>query len=76
MGFALRFRPTYAGANVGHPSGIISVLVGCHFLAIGLGARMAHAYCIERVVGEEVESAAIFASEEDVVRALGHCYGA
>jgi len=46
------------------------------FLALGLGAWMAHADCIKRVVAEQVEGAAIFATEEDVVRTLGHFYGA
>ncbi len=32
---------------------------------------MAHAYGVQRVIREQVEGAAVFATEEDVVRALG-----
>ena len=37
-----------------------------------LHAWIAHAHGIERVVAEHVEGSAIFAPEEDVVRALRH----
>jgi hypothetical protein len=45
-------------------------------VCLRLEARMAHAYRIERVVAEKEKGAAIFASEQDVVRTLGHFYGA
>jgi hypothetical protein len=28
VGFAHRFRPTYAGANMGHPYGVVETLAG------------------------------------------------
>jgi hypothetical protein len=53
VGFAHRFRPTYAGANMGHPDGVAGfargLRGGLQYPAIGAGDRAQ-----KRVVGEDL----------------------